>query len=197
MGSEDKKTFFMAGNCNFKIQDIKQVEMEDYDHLEEQRLSPNSKAIVQAKKTVDSLKLKKPMNSAPVNKIEKEALTIIQPTIHQHNKIIVPSFQTTGKIFAAHLEILRDLRKQTKMLKQAYFNQMDKNRSWEQVDQILIILRNAESFLDDTISNNVQDMTDNLSQVSDILEEVNSKSLKTPKEYKRRSGGSTPSKQNL
>ena len=23
MGSEDKKTFFMAGNCNFKIQDIK------------------------------------------------------------------------------------------------------------------------------------------------------------------------------
>ena len=35
MGFEDKKTFFLAGNCNFKIEDIKQVEKEDYDHLED------------------------------------------------------------------------------------------------------------------------------------------------------------------
>lgn len=46
-------------------------------------------------------------------------------------QIIVPSFETTGKVFGDHFLILRELRYQIDILKQAYYCQMDKKRTWE------------------------------------------------------------------
>ena len=55
-------------------------------------------------------------------------------------KIIIPSFNTTSKLFAQHFQILRELRHKIDLLKQAYENQRSMDRSWEQIDDILNIL---------------------------------------------------------
>ena len=52
---------------------------------------------------------------------------------------------------------------------------MDKDRSWQQVDQILLILKNGEKFLDETISSNIEDMQNDMPQVKDILDEIQKK----------------------
>jgi hypothetical protein len=43
----------------------------------------------------------------------------------------VPSFETTGKVFSDHFLILRELKYKIELLKQAYYGQMDKKRTWE------------------------------------------------------------------
>jgi len=68
-------------------------------------------------------------------------------------QILVPSMGTTAKVFSQHLIILRDLKHKTDLLKQAYFQQMDKARTWAQVDQILFLLENASRFLDFPMEN--------------------------------------------
>jgi hypothetical protein len=44
--------------------------------------------------------------------------------------------------------ILRELRNKIDLLKQAYYGQMDKKKTWEQVDQIILVLNTGCSFLD-------------------------------------------------
>ena len=53
-----------------------------------------------------------------------------------------------SKVFSEHLIILRDLKHKVDRLKQAYFEQMDKVRSWYQVEEILTVLDHAMKFLD-------------------------------------------------
>jgi len=61
---------------------------------------------------------------------------------------MVPSMASTGKIFSTHLAILSDLRNRIDLLKQAYFKQMDKDRTWAHVEKILTLLDNSARFLD-------------------------------------------------
>mmetsp|Transcript_34621 Transcript_34621/g.52958 ORF Transcript_34621/g.52958 Transcript_34621/m.52958 type:complete len:83 (+) Transcript_34621:3717-3965(+) len=49
-------------------------------------------------------------------------------------QILVPSLATTSKVFNQHLTILRDMKLKIDELKQAYFSQMDHQRSWKKVD---------------------------------------------------------------
>jgi len=42
----------------------------------------------------------------------------------------VPTFETTARIFSEHFLVLRELRYKIDLLKQAYFGQMDKKKTW-------------------------------------------------------------------
>ena len=63
-------------------------------------------------------------------------------------RIIIPSFGTTSKLFAQHFAILRDLRHKIDLLKQAYEYQRSDKRSWEQIDAILDVIGEACRYLD-------------------------------------------------
>ena len=63
-------------------------------------------------------------------------------------KIIIPSFGTTSKVFAQHFAILRDLQHKIELLKQAYEYQRSDKRSWEQIDAILDVIEEACKYLD-------------------------------------------------
>lgn len=63
-------------------------------------------------------------------------------------KIIIPSFNTTGKLFTQHFHILRELKHRIDRLKQAYESQRSEQRSWAQINEILKVLANACYFLD-------------------------------------------------
>ena len=62
-------------------------------------------------------------------------------------KIIIPSFETTGKLFAQHFQILRELKHQIDQLKKAYDKQRSEIRSWDQIDKILNVLNTATFYL--------------------------------------------------
>ena len=63
-------------------------------------------------------------------------------------KIIIPSFNTTGKLFAQHFQILRELKHKIDLLKQAYLSQRSEERSWESIDRIIDVLDSACYYLD-------------------------------------------------
>lgn len=63
-------------------------------------------------------------------------------------EIIVPSFRTTVDVFAQHFMILRELKHRIELLQQAYFAQMDKKKTWEQVNEIIQVLDVACTYLD-------------------------------------------------
>ena len=48
-----------------------------------------------------------------------------------NKQIIIPSFKNTIKLFEEHLSILKELKKKIDLLKQAYYGQMDKKKTWE------------------------------------------------------------------
>ena len=60
----------------------------------------------------------------------------------------MPSFETTAKIFNEHFMILRELRNKIDLLKQAYYGQQDKKKTWEQVDEIIKVLNTGCIYLD-------------------------------------------------
>jgi hypothetical protein len=70
----------------------------------------------------------------------------------------VPSFETTARIFQEHFIILRELRNKIELLKQAYFGQMDKKKTWEQVDQIIKVLNTGCMYLDFPKDKNLMEM---------------------------------------
>ena len=63
-------------------------------------------------------------------------------------KIIIPSFETTSKLFAQHFHILRELRHQIELLRQSKDDQRSLERSWYQIDRILHVLSEGCLFLD-------------------------------------------------
>ena len=60
----------------------------------------------------------------------------------------MPSFGATGALFAKHFDILEKLKRRITLLKQAFDNQRDEERTWEQVAQIIKTLENGIQFLD-------------------------------------------------
>ena len=52
----------------------------------------------------------------------------------------MPSFETTAELFSEHFLVLRELKYKIDLLKQAYFGQMDKKKTWKQVDEIISVL---------------------------------------------------------
>lgn len=63
-------------------------------------------------------------------------------------QIVIPSFNTTSKLFAQHFHILRELKYRIDRLKQAYDDQRSGTRSWEQIDEVRKILTRAVYYLD-------------------------------------------------
>ena len=59
----------------------------------------------------------------------------------------MPSFGTTGALFARHFDILRNLKRRILLLRQAYQNQQDEEKTWEQVAQIIKTLEKGCLFL--------------------------------------------------
>ena len=89
-------------------------------------------------------------------------------------QIIVPSFKTTAKIFNEHYLILKDLKHRIDLLKQAYFDQMEKKKTWEQVDEIIKVLKKGCDYLDfpielDLRKNMVQDNGEHLDHATATL----------------------------
>ena len=60
---------------------------------------------------------------------------------------MVPSFGTAGALFARHFDILRNLKRRILLLRQAYQNQQDEEKTWEQVAQIIKTLEKGCMFL--------------------------------------------------
>ena len=63
-------------------------------------------------------------------------------------EILVPSFRTTVDVFGQHFLILRELKHRIELLQQAYFAQMDKKKTWQQVNEIIQVLDVACTYLD-------------------------------------------------
>ena len=49
-------------------------------------------------------------------------------------RIVIPTFQTTSKLFVQHFQILRELKHRIDLLKQAHEDQRSMERSWEQIN---------------------------------------------------------------
>lgn len=62
------------------------------------------------------------------------SLTNFEVGVLGDKSIVVPSFGTTSAIFARHFNTLRKLRRRVDLLKQSYYQQMDKEKCWEHVD---------------------------------------------------------------
>lgn len=72
--------------------------------------------------------------------IGQERATNKEVSLQNDKEIVVPSFGTTGALFARHFDILRNLKRRIILLQQAYKNQQDEQRTWDQVSAILSIL---------------------------------------------------------
>ena len=59
----------------------------------------------------------------------------------------MPSFGTTSALFARHFNTLRLLKRRVDLLKQSYYAQMDSDKSWEHVDEIITVMENGFRFL--------------------------------------------------
>ena len=74
----------------------------------------------------------------------------------------MPSFGTTGALFARHFDILRQLKRRISLLKQSYNSQLDEEKAWDQVDLIIKTLDKGQLYL-------------NFEEISSARSTVNSK----------------------
>lgn len=79
--------------------------------------------------------------------VEQGRETNFENSLRGDKEIVVPSFGTTGALFARHLDILRNLKRRINLLKQAYDTQIDEERTWDQVASIIKTLEKGCSFL--------------------------------------------------
>ena len=89
------------------------------------------------------------------NRTQMDKMTTIEFGINHDKEILVPSFGTTGSLFARHFDILRNLKRRVILLQQAYEDQKDETRSWAEVKEILKVLNTGCEFLtfDDITAN--------------------------------------------
>ena len=78
---------------------------------------------------------------------KRQILTDVKTGVSK-KQIIVPSFETTTRIFNTHIMVLQELQYNIQRLKQAYYAQMDKRKTWEQVDSIIKVLDIGCQYLD-------------------------------------------------
>ena len=81
------------------------------------------------------------------NRDKMDKMTSIEWGVNDEKQILVPSFGTTGALFARHFDILRSLRRRIVLLKQAYESQADEERTWQQIEQIIKVLNKGCEFL--------------------------------------------------
>lgn len=74
-------------------------------------------------------------------------LTNYEVGVQGDKSIIIPSFGTTSAIFAKHFSTLRKLKRRVDLLKQSYYAQMDPDKCWEHVEQILEFMDKGFRFL--------------------------------------------------
>ena len=79
--------------------------------------------------------------------VEQGRETNFESSLRGDKEIVVPSFGTTGALFARHFDILRTLKRRINLLKQAYDTQIDEERTWEQVASIIKTLEKGCQFL--------------------------------------------------
>lgn len=92
---------------------------------------------------------------------------------------------TTARIFNEHFIILRELRNKMNLLKQAYYGQQDKKKTWEQVDEIISVLNTGCNYLDFPIEKEVSkyfvanelEHIEEGDEVSEISKSVTNKSV--------------------
>jgi len=64
-----------------------------------------------------------------------------------NKQIVVPSFSTTGALFARHFDVLKNLKRRLLLLQIAYQQQQDEKRTWDQVQEIIKVLNEGLRFL--------------------------------------------------
>ena len=62
-------------------------------------------------------------------------------------QIVVPSMGAMSELFQNHFHILRTLKRRISLLNQAYYLQKDEEKSWEQVEAILMVLERGCRYL--------------------------------------------------
>lgn len=84
----------------------------------------------------------------PTKKENKQfKLTNMQVSMSGNKAIVIPSFGTTGALFARHFDILSKLRKRILLLEIAFHQQQDPKRCWDQTKQIIKVLNEGCRFL--------------------------------------------------
>ena len=81
------------------------------------------------------------------NRDKMDKMTSIEWGITGDKQIIVPSYGTTGALFARHFDILRNLKRRILLLKQAFESQADEDRTWSHVEKIIQVLNKGCDFL--------------------------------------------------
>ena len=76
-----------------------------------------------------------------------DKMTNIEWGISGDKQILVPSFGTTGALFARHFDILNNLKRRIILLKQAYFEQAHKELSAEYIEDVIKVLDQGCDFL--------------------------------------------------
>lgn len=127
---------YVVGNAKMNIKDIRGV---TYTSVE----PPDKKGKKAPAKLVDGMS---PLAHAT---FEQMLTDVTRRELGVSNKtILIPSFQTTSKLFAQHFTILRELRHRVFLLKQASEDQRSSERSWDQIDAVIVVLDEACKYLD-------------------------------------------------
>ena len=74
-------------------------------------------------------------------------MTSIEWGVADDKQILVPSFGTTGALFARHFDILNNLKRRILLLKQSHDDQRANELSTEQIEKIIKVLDKACNFL--------------------------------------------------
>merc|ERR1712060_1007568 len=122
---------------NRKVSGVHDIKM--LDRLDNAKKFESPANVVLAR-GVAGIKIKDiPKNTTLKGKAINYALnTNVEQSFHDPNKqIVVPSFGTTGALFARHFDILRQLKRRISLLKQSYQSQLDEEKAWDQVDLII------------------------------------------------------------
>ena len=115
----------VAGNVKYKIQSIKD-KLRQQEKVEEKPPEPE---VATRRRTLVPQIDPKQLEKAPQI---PQAIKLTQVESGLSSKqIIVPSFETTTKVFQEHFQILREVKHKIDLLKQAYYGQMDKKKTWE------------------------------------------------------------------
>ena len=174
-----EKQYHLVAGVKYKIQAIRKKNDVKEAHA---KINLNQQAEFDGFEYEYATKDQAKMKFESLNKNEHSVVTKHHAGVSR-KQIIVPSFETTAKLFNQHFLIMQELRHKIKQLKQAYVGQMDKRKSWAQVDEILRILNIGCQYLD------FPEEEELLEMLSERKEEVASLSASPQKKEKGKGEG--------
>lgn len=145
---------YSVGGVKMKIQDIMALtRIESANVNDVGRHNASVSSIQQSIKSTYNPPKKKPLVSGMTAEAHMTFASASKDMTREElgisdKKIIIPSFETTSKLFAQHFHILRELRHKIDLLRQSKEDQRSLERSWYQVDRILHVLSEGCLFLD-------------------------------------------------